>query len=93
MKSFLIINPFGIGDVLFSTPLIRNINESLPESKIFYLCNRRALPVLANHPLISKCFVYERDEFEAIRRQSKIARLKKSLDFISSNKKENNDTV
>lgn len=93
MKSFLIINPFGIGDVLFSTPLIRNISESLPGSKIFYLCNRRVLGVLANHPSISKYFVYERDEFEALRRRSKIAWLKKGLNFIKAIKKENIDTV
>ena len=28
MKKFLIINPFGIGDVLFTMPLIRAIKEN-----------------------------------------------------------------
>ncbi|MCF7907832.1 MAG: glycosyltransferase family 9 protein [Candidatus Omnitrophica bacterium] len=93
MKSFLIINPFGIGDVLFSTPLIRNIKENLPESKIFYLCNRRAQPILENHPLIDKCFIYERDEFEAIRKRSKISWFKKILSFISEIKKEKIDVA
>ncbi|MBU1112446.1 MAG: glycosyltransferase family 9 protein [Candidatus Omnitrophica bacterium] len=92
-KSFLIINPFGIGDVLFSTPLIRNIKEKLPGSKVFYLCNQRSYPVLKDNPLIEKCFIYERDEFEAIRKQSRIAWIKKFLEFVSDIRREKVDTV
>ncbi len=86
-KSFLIINPFGIGDVLFSTPLIRNIKETFPESRIYYLCNRRTYPVLANHPFIQECFIYERDEFQAVKRKSKIAWIKKVMNLISEIRK------
>jgi heptosyltransferase-2 len=87
-NSFLIINTFGIGDVLFSTPLLRNLKENFPEAKIFYLCNRRVYPVLKNHPLIDKIFIYERDEFEKVRKQSKFAWLKKIVAFVSDIKKE-----
>ncbi|MCK4912539.1 MAG: glycosyltransferase family 9 protein [Candidatus Omnitrophica bacterium] len=90
-KSFLIINPFGIGDVLFSLPLIESLKESFPTSKIFYLCNKRTYPVLDNNPLIDKTFVYERDEFETIKKVSKISWIKKILSFVSEIKKENID--
>jgi len=92
-RSFLIINPFGIGDVLFSTPLIRNIRESFPESKVFYLCNRRTQPILESNPLIAKVFVYERDEFEEVKRKSKFLWLKKINSFISGIKREAIGTV
>lgn len=69
-RSFLVINPFGIGDVLFSTPLIRQLHEACPEAKIYYLCNRRTSVFLKNHPLITKLFIYERDEFRAAEKRS-----------------------
>ena len=33
----LLINPFGIGDVLFSTPLIRILKDNFPESALYYI--------------------------------------------------------
>lgn len=92
-KSFLIINPFGIGDVLFSTPLIRSLKENFPSAKIFYLCNRRAYPVLKNNPLVNKIFVYERDEFEAVKKVSKLSWIKKIINFVSEIKKESIDVA
>ena len=32
VKSFLVINPYGIGDVLFTTPLIRNLKNNYPDA-------------------------------------------------------------
>ena len=92
-NSFLIINTFGIGDVLFSTPLLSNLKENFPEAKIFYLCNRRVYSVLKNHPLIEKIFIYERDEFEEVRKQSKLVWLKKIFAFICDIKKEKIEVV
>jgi lipopolysaccharide heptosyltransferase II len=92
-RSFLIINPFGIGDVLFSTPFIRNIKESFSSAKIFYLCNKRTCPILENHPLVDKTFIYERDEFEAIKKVSNYQWIKKLWGFISEIKKENIDVA
>ena len=83
IKKILIINPFGIGDVLFSTPLIRNFHTWNPEARIFYLCNKRVAPLLANHPLITKIIVYERDEFDAVRRRSYRAWVRKILVFYN----------
>lgn len=92
-SSFLVINPFGIGDVLFSTPLMRNLKNYFPDSKIFYLCNRRTYPILNNHPFIERAFIYERDEFEAIRRRSKIEWFKMFASFIGEIKRERIDVA
>ena len=87
-SSFLVINPFGIGDVLFSTPLIRVIKENFPQASISYLCNRRTQAVLKNHPLITETIVYERDEFEEERRRSKLAWARMFFKFIADIKRQ-----
>jgi lipopolysaccharide heptosyltransferase II len=92
-SSFLIINPFGIGDVLFSTPLVRNLKETFPGCRISYLCNRRTESVLKANPFIAKTIVYERDEFEALRQSSKIAWAKKFFELIGQIKKQKAQVV
>lgn len=59
----LIINPFGIGDVLFTTPLVRAVRKAFPKSRLGYLCNRRTERVLRDNPHINELFVYEKDDF------------------------------
>jgi len=90
-NSFLVINIFGIGDVLFTTPILRNLRNAFPEAKIFFLCNRKTAPILKSHPLISKIFVYERDEFVAAEQKSFWAGFKKYHNLISEIKKEKID--
>jgi lipopolysaccharide heptosyltransferase II len=90
-KKILIINPFGIGDVLFTTPIIHALKDALPDIKIGYLCNRRTASILESNPYVDYVFIYERDEFEAIRKKSYIAWLRKIFVFSSQIKKEQFD--
>ncbi len=78
-KHILIVNTFGIGDVLFTTPLIRNIKENLPGCFLSYVCNDRAKGVLANNPYLDKIFVFEKDYF---RNLAKLSRLKCFREFL-----------
>ncbi|MDD4979730.1 MAG: lipopolysaccharide heptosyltransferase II [Candidatus Omnitrophica bacterium] len=66
---FLIINPFGIGDVLFTTPVIRAIKENYPDSIIDYWCNGRVAPVLRNNPRIDMVFALSRGDLKKIYRE------------------------
>ena len=93
MKKILIINIFGIGDVLFTTPLVRNIREAFPDAYIGYVCNKRAQAVLGNNPHINKIFIYERDDYYALYKTSKIQFLKKFSASLSEIKKERFDVV
>jgi len=81
-KKILIINIFGIGDVLFTTPMVRNIKEHLPDSFVGYMCNKRALAVLETNPLIDKFHVYEKDEWRDIFRESKIHGMREAHRFF-----------
>ncbi|MFH1360925.1 MAG: lipopolysaccharide heptosyltransferase II [Candidatus Omnitrophota bacterium] len=93
LKRILIINIFGIGDVLFTTPLISNLKEHFPDIFIGYVCNKRALSILQNNPKIDKLFVYERDEFHEIYKKSKVQFLKKMRQMLADIKNENFDCV
>lgn len=78
-KKVIIINPFGIGDVLFSTPVIENVKLSYPDSFIGYLCNVRTAPIFYNNPNVNKVFIYEKDDWRRLWKESK---LKCIIDFI-----------
>ncbi len=89
----LIFNPFGIGDVLFTTPLIRNIKENLPETRIDYLSNRRTYPILKDNIFLDRIFVFEKDEWREILKKSKLSFLTKVSFFWCTIKKEKYDVV
>ena len=60
---FLIANPFGIGDVLFSLPLVRAIRAAEPDAFIGYLCNKRTEELVACWRELNWSHAFEKDEF------------------------------
>lgn len=92
-KKILIINIFGIGDVLFTTPIIENIKMQCPSCEIGYIANKRTKMLLENDQRIDKVFVFDRDDFVVICKKSKIQYIKKCLDFIKQIKSYNYDCV
>ncbi len=81
-QRILIVNPFGIGDVLFTTPLIAALKERYPSASLSYIGNARTASFLKNDPRLSQVFSYERDEFVAVYRRSPLAFARKWLDFV-----------
>ena len=69
-RRILIVNPFGIGDVLFSTPLIRAVRLAFPGSYLGYLCNRRTEWILRTNPHLNELFIYEKDDLVRLSRTS-----------------------
>jgi len=86
-KNILIVNPFGIGDVIFSTPLIETLKKEFPESKISYVCNRRASELMSANPFLEKVFIYEKDDYRKVWKKSRIKCIKKILLFLASIKR------
>ena len=70
-KRFLIVNTFGIGDVLFTVPLIKNILANVPDAYIGYIANRRTAPLLESLPQINQVIVYDRNEFKVVSDRSR----------------------
>jgi lipopolysaccharide heptosyltransferase II len=64
VSKFLFINPFGIGDVLFTTPVVRAIREAYPAGFLGYWCNQRVAPVLRYNPDINTAFGISRGDLK-----------------------------
>jgi ADP-heptose:LPS heptosyltransferase len=93
MKKILIFNPFGIGDVLFTTPLIRNLKENFKNISLVYLCNRRTYPLLKNNVFLDKVWVFEKDEWRELAKKSKKLFLEELIVFFKKIKKEKFDCL
>ncbi len=63
-RSILIVNPFGIGDVLFATPMVRALRLGLPESRITFVCNARTLELVETNRHLSGVLVFDSGEFK-----------------------------
>ncbi|MBI4227461.1 MAG: glycosyltransferase family 9 protein, partial [Candidatus Omnitrophica bacterium] len=70
LSKILIVNPYGIGDVLCTLPLIQALREARPDITVGYLCNRRTESLVRAFPGISAVRVFEKDEFRALWRES-----------------------
>ena len=64
-ERILIANPYGIGDVLFTTPLLSSLRKAFPKSYIAFLIGSRTREVLSNNPEVDEIFVFDRDAFRA----------------------------
>lgn len=93
MEKFLIINPFGIGDVLFTTPVIRAIKEAFADSFIGYWCNERVQAILKDDPSINKIFPISRGDIKKIYNNSKWQGIKKSWSLYHELRKEKFDVA
>jgi len=92
-KKILVINTFGIGDVLFTTPFVSNLKANFPDAIIAYLGNRRTASLLEDNIHIDKVFIYERDEYNAVYKESKIKFLKKLKSGLDEIKNEQFEVV
>ena len=92
-KRILIINPYGIGDVLFTTPTIHVIKNAQPDSFIGYWCNKRVEGVLKSNPDIDKIFPLSRGDIKKIYRLSLLNGISSSFKLLSAIKKERFDLV
>jgi len=92
LKKILIINPFGVGDVLFTTPVIREIKKAYPDSFIGYWCNIRVEEIFKAHPDINKTFALSRGDLKKIFQKSWIKGIKAFFYLLWNLKKMKFDT-
>jgi lipopolysaccharide heptosyltransferase II len=93
MKKFLIINPFGIGDVLFTTPLIKAIKNAYPDSHISYWCNERVSAILKSDSNINSIFALSRGDLKKLYNDSWVGGAKKFFGLLAGIKKGRFDTA
>lgn len=92
-KKILICNIFGIGDVLFTYPMMENIKKYDPSLQIGYVCNIRTVSMLQKNPHIDRLFVYEKDEYKKLSKQSRLLGFRYLKKLFQQIKTENYDCV
>jgi lipopolysaccharide heptosyltransferase II len=81
-KKILIFNVNWLGDVLFSTAVIRNIRHNFPESFIACIVPSRCYPVLKGNPHLNEIIIFdEKDRHKGILKQLDFVRLLKEKGF------------
>lgn len=93
MKKFLLMNPFGIGDVLFTTPVIRAIKNKYPDCEIYYWCNSKVKDLFIHDPKITKIFAVSRGDLKRIASTSKFEAILTVFNLIKDIKKEKFDAL
>ncbi len=90
LKRILIVNPFGIGDCLFLTPLIRALKKEARVEKIVLLLGSRTEAVFENDSYVDESIPIDRGWF---RKQSFLRKLKFVFSLILRLRKEKFDTL
>ena len=58
IRKILIIHFMGIGDVLFTTPLVREVKAAFPEAELVYLTSTSCAPVIRYHPCADRIIAW-----------------------------------
>ncbi|MFH1412005.1 MAG: glycosyltransferase family 9 protein [Candidatus Omnitrophota bacterium] len=93
MKKVLIANIFGIGDVLFTSPMIANLKRNDPDVKVDYVCNIRTMDIVNRLPGVDDIYVYEKDLFTQVWNESKIRFLKTTHNLFKEIKEQEYDVL
>ncbi len=77
MVKFLIIRFSSIGDIILTTPVIRNLKTQVEGAEIHFLTKKTFLPVLEENPYISRIHLYDNNFTEIINELKTV-----DIDFI-----------
>jgi lipopolysaccharide heptosyltransferase II len=81
-KRILVFNVNWLGDVLFSTPAIRNIRRNFPDSFIACVIPSRCYPILKDNPNLDEIIIFdEYDRHKGLLGKMDFIRLLKSKKF------------
>jgi len=92
-ERFLIINPFGIGDVLFTTPLVKRIRSRFKDSFIGFICNSRVAPVLSANKNLDEIIVFDKGDYKELWHKSKRQAVAQFLHILKKIKSRHFDIV
>lgn len=93
MKRILVINPFGIGDALFTMTLVEAIRSRYPDSFIGFLCNERTIGLVRMDASIDRSFIFHRDRFRKLWNKHPFLFYRKLKALLSAIRESNFDTL
>jgi ADP-heptose:LPS heptosyltransferase len=76
-KKFLILRFSSIGDIVLTTPVIRNLKLTYPDAEIHFLTKKKFRSILEHNPYLHHLHVFEKDINECVE-----ALKKERFDFI-----------
>lgn len=76
IKKALVIRLDRVGDLVLSTPFLRNLRENLPHSRIFLVITPYTREVIEGSPMVDEILVYS-PHFSSEKRQKTIAALRR----------------
>ena len=82
MKRILVLNPFGIGDVIFTMSLVECLRRAHPDGWIAFLCNERTEALVRMNQSIDQTIVFNRDVFRSRARKSLFGFVKEVQAFL-----------
>ena len=62
----LIIRLSSIGDIVLTTPVIRAVNEQIPEAEVHFLVRKEYISVVENNPHIHKLHAYDSENVSQV---------------------------
>lgn len=71
-QNILVVNPYGIGDCLFTTPAIRALKENFPKAKIGLLLGSRTREIFEHNPDVHSITVFDKGSFDRLNFKDKI---------------------
>ena len=73
MKKILFVNPFGLGDIIFTLYAVAAVKKTYPQAQVDFLCNERTIALVRMNPDIAHAYEFNRDRLRAVRSNSFLA--------------------
>lgn len=93
MRKIIVVNPFGIGDVIFSMQLVEALRQAFPDALIGFVCNERTKELVRMNRSIDRTFIFNRDLFRRVWRRSPFLFFKTLKGFLKLLKTERFETL
>jgi heptosyltransferase III len=59
LRRVLVVQHYGVGDMILTTPLLAFLKEQLPDAEIDVLASPRNATIIADHPLVARVFIHD----------------------------------
>ncbi len=92
MRRILFINPFGIGDVICTLPLLDAVRRAVPDVYAGVWCSERSAELFRSDPRVQSLFPVSRGDIKKISSRSAFAGMKKTAALLWALRKAHFDT-
>ena len=92
-KRYLVVNPFGIGDVIFTMPLVESLRVQDPGAFIGFVCNERTFELVRMNTAIDRTYIFNRDRIRKLWKKNLFLFYRKLSAFLALLKEDRFDVL